>query len=138
MASTEEVADGLTAVQAYELDGYSSLPSANAYGWFCSKEAQTTVASLGIGVTTAFADALRTHGTHVEVVEVPGGGHEDPRGHGLPGYRCRPGDARSNPRFSSTTIWRPPKCHSNPDLRLVELNVNRILVWSPLASRGSG
>ncbi len=75
-ASTEEVADGLTAVQAYELDGYSSLPSANDLRVVLLEGDPDDGGVYGVGVTIAFADALRTHGTHVEVVEVPGGGHD--------------------------------------------------------------
>jgi hypothetical protein len=78
VAASDAVAPGLTAQQGYELDGYSSLQLADSDlrmvlvvgsrdPWLCTRPT----------VTNEFAEAVRTAGINVEVVELEGRGHEE-------------------------------------------------------------
>jgi pimeloyl-ACP methyl ester carboxylesterase len=78
VAASDAVAPGLTAQQGYELDGYSSLQQAETDlrvvlvvgsrdPWLCTRPS----------VTNEFAEAARTVGLNVEVVELEGRGHEE-------------------------------------------------------------
>ena len=76
--ATAEVAPGLTAEQAYQLDGYSSMDLAgddlrvvllvgSLDPFLCTNPASTQ----------NFGEALEAQGIDVQVIEVDGGGHED-------------------------------------------------------------
>ncbi len=75
VASTDFVAPGLTALQAYALDGYSALPSPNALRVVLLVGTKDQYSATNASITAAFAEALKTYGTDVEVVEVPDGYH---------------------------------------------------------------
>ncbi len=77
IASTEEVTDGMTAAQAYELDGLSALPSSNDLQMVLLVGSNDQYFVTKPSITAAFAEALRDHGTDVEVVEVPDANHEN-------------------------------------------------------------
>ena len=77
VASTEEVTDGMTATQAYELDGLSALPSSNDLQMVLLVGSNDRYGVTKPSITAAFAEALRDHGTDVEVVEVPDANHEN-------------------------------------------------------------
>ncbi len=77
VASTEEVTDGMTAAQAYELDGLSALPSSNDLQMVLLVGSNDRYGVTKPSITAAFAEALREHGTDVEVVEVPDANHEN-------------------------------------------------------------
>lgn len=74
--ASDEVAPGLTAQQAYELDGYSSVDLAPE-----ELRATILVGSLDIDVCTnpevsrSFAEALQTAGMQADLVEVEGADH---------------------------------------------------------------
>jgi acetyl esterase/lipase len=71
IAAEEFVRPGLTALQAYGLDGYSALPSANPQRMVLLVGSKDQFSDM----TVAFAEALKTHGTDVEVVEVADANH---------------------------------------------------------------
>jgi alpha-beta hydrolase superfamily lysophospholipase len=75
-ASTETVLPGLTALQAYGLGGYSALPSANPLRMVLLVGSNDQYPVSNASITATFAEALKTHGTDVEVVEIPGANHE--------------------------------------------------------------
>lgn len=77
IASTEFVRPGLTAIDAYGLDGYSALPSANPPRMVLLVGSNDQYPATNASITAAFAEALKTHGTDVEVVEVPDANHEN-------------------------------------------------------------
>jgi pimeloyl-ACP methyl ester carboxylesterase len=77
IASTEFVRPGLTALDAYALDGYSALPSANPLRMVLLVGSNDQYRATKASITAAFAEALETHGTDVEVVEVPDANHEN-------------------------------------------------------------
>jgi acetyl esterase/lipase len=77
VASTEEVTDGMTAAQAYELDGLSALPSSNDLQMVLLVGSNDRSFVTKPSITAAFAEALRDHGTNVEVVEIPDANHEN-------------------------------------------------------------
>jgi pimeloyl-ACP methyl ester carboxylesterase len=77
MAATELLRPGLTALEAYGLDGASALPSANPLRMVLLVGSHDRYLATNPSITAAFAEALRTHGTDVEVVEVPDANHEN-------------------------------------------------------------
>jgi pimeloyl-ACP methyl ester carboxylesterase len=77
MASTEFVRPGLTALQAYGLDGSSALPSTNPLRMVLLVGSKDQYSVTNADITAAFAEALKTHGTDVEVVEVPDANHNN-------------------------------------------------------------
>jgi acetyl esterase/lipase len=77
IASTEFVRPGLTALDAYALDGYSALPSANPLRMVLLVGSNDQYRATNASITAAFAEALKAHGTDVEVVEVPDANHEN-------------------------------------------------------------
>ena len=77
MASTEFVRPGLTALQAYALDGYSTLPVQNPPRMVLLVGSEDQYSVTNATITAAFAEALETSGTDVEVVVVPDANHEN-------------------------------------------------------------
>jgi acetyl esterase/lipase len=77
IAATELVRPGLTALQAYALTGYSALPSPNALRVVLLVGTRDQYSVTNASITAAFAEALKAHGTDVEVVEVPDANHDD-------------------------------------------------------------
>jgi acetyl esterase/lipase len=78
VAATEEVAPGLTALDAYELDGYSALPSPNPLSVVLLVGDLGHNSPIGGPISSkAFRDALEEQGTKVDLVIVPGSGHLD-------------------------------------------------------------
>lgn len=77
IAGDEFVRPGLTALDAYALDGHSALPSANPLRMVLLVGSNDQYAATNPTITAAFAEALKAHGTDVEVVEVPGANHEN-------------------------------------------------------------
>jgi len=75
-ASTETVLPGLTALQAYGLGGYSALPSTNPLRMVLLVGSNDQYPVSNASITATFAEALKTHGTDVEVVEIPDANHE--------------------------------------------------------------
>lgn len=75
IAATELVTTGLTALQAYELSGYSTLPSSNPLRAVLAVGSKDQYPVTDELVTAAFAEALTTHGTDVEVIVVPDANH---------------------------------------------------------------
>ncbi len=77
MADDEFVRPGLTALDAYALDGASALPAANPLRMVLLVGSRDQYAVTNAGITAAFAELLKTHGTAVEVVVIPDANHED-------------------------------------------------------------
>jgi len=77
IAADEFVTPGLTALQAYALDGHSALPSANPPRMVLLVGSNDRYPATNVSITAAFAEALKAHGIDVEVVEVPGANHEN-------------------------------------------------------------
>jgi acetyl esterase/lipase len=77
IASDEFVMPGLTALQAYAIDGYSALPSTNDLRMVLLVGSEDRYVATNPTITAAFAEALRLHGTDVEVIEVPDANHEN-------------------------------------------------------------
>jgi pimeloyl-ACP methyl ester carboxylesterase len=77
IAADEFVRPGLTALDAYAIDGYSALPSANPLRMVLLVGTEDGYPATNPTITAAFAEALKVHGTDVEVIEVPGAGHEN-------------------------------------------------------------
>jgi pimeloyl-ACP methyl ester carboxylesterase len=75
IAATEFVTPGLTAVQAYGLSGYRTLPSSNPLRVVLLVGSRDQYPVTNESVTAAFADALAQHGTDVEVIVVPDANH---------------------------------------------------------------
>jgi len=77
IAADEFVTPGLTAIAAYGLDGSSALPSANHLRMVLLVGSNDRYPATNVGITTAFAEALKARGTDVEVIEVPDANHEN-------------------------------------------------------------
>ncbi len=77
IAAEEFVRPGLTALQAYGLDGSSALPSTNPLRVVLLVGSNDQYAATNASITAAFAEVLKTYGTDVEVVEVPDANHEN-------------------------------------------------------------
>jgi acetyl esterase/lipase len=77
IAADEFVTAGLTAVDAYALTGHSALPSASPPRMVLLVGGNDRIPATNVSITAAFAEALKAHGTDVEVIEVPGGNHEN-------------------------------------------------------------
>jgi acetyl esterase/lipase len=79
IAADEFATTGLTAADAYALDGNSALPSANPPRMVLLVGEKDLLAAgrSSVPLTTAFAETLETHGTDVEVVLVADGNHNN-------------------------------------------------------------
>ena len=77
IAAEEFVRPDLTALQAYGLTGYSTLPSSNPPRMILLVGSKDQYPVTNESVTAAFAEALETSGTEVEVVVVPDANHND-------------------------------------------------------------
>jgi len=77
IAAEEFVKPGLTALQAYELTGYSTLPVQNPPRMVLLVGSNDQYPVTDVDTTAAFAEALETYGTDVEVVVVPDANHDD-------------------------------------------------------------
>ncbi len=77
IGADEFVTPGLTALDAYAIDGYSALPSANPLRMVLLVGSNDSYAATNVGITMEFAEALNAHGIDVEGVEVQGAGHEN-------------------------------------------------------------
>ncbi len=77
IAADEFVAPGLTALQAYAIDGYSALPSTNPPQMVLLVGSNDNYTATNPTHTVAFAEVLQTYGIDVEVIEVPDAGHEN-------------------------------------------------------------
>lgn len=77
LAAEEFVKPGLTALQAYALDGASALPSTNPLRMVLLVGSNDQYSVTNADTTAAFAEALETSGTDVEVVVVPDANHEN-------------------------------------------------------------
>jgi acetyl esterase/lipase len=76
IAADEEVAPGLTAIEAYRLSGYGVLPPSNLLRVVLLVGDEDTTPG-NESRTQRFAEALRSHGIDVEVVIVPDADHAD-------------------------------------------------------------
>jgi acetyl esterase/lipase len=77
IAAEEFVKPGFTALQAYELTGYSTLPVPNPPRIVLLVGSNDQYSVTNADITAAFAEALETSGTEVEVVVVPDANHDD-------------------------------------------------------------
>jgi pimeloyl-ACP methyl ester carboxylesterase len=77
IAAAEFVKPGLTALQAYGLTGYSTLPVPNPPRMVLLVGSEDQYSVTNADTTAAFAEALETSGTEVEVVVVPDANHND-------------------------------------------------------------
>jgi acetyl esterase/lipase len=77
LAAAEFVKPGLTALQAYGLTGYSTLPASNPPRMILLVGSKDQYPVTNESVTVAFAEALETSGTEVEVVVIPDANHND-------------------------------------------------------------
>jgi len=77
IAADEFATPGLTALQAYALDGSSALPSTNPLRMVLLVGSNDQYPATNATITAVFAEALTTHGTDVEVIEVPDANHEN-------------------------------------------------------------
>ncbi|MEE8375420.1 MAG: alpha/beta hydrolase [Acidimicrobiia bacterium] len=77
IAAGEFVKPGLTALQAYELTGYSTLPVPNPPRMVLLVGSEDQYSVTDADITAAFAEALKAYGTDVEVVEVADANHNN-------------------------------------------------------------
>jgi acetyl esterase/lipase len=77
LAAEEFVKPGLTALQAYGLTGYSTLPVSNPPRMVLLVGSEDQYPVTNADITAAFAEALKSHGIDVEVVVTPDANHND-------------------------------------------------------------
>lgn len=77
IASDEFVTPGLTALQAYALDGASALPSTNPLRMVLLVGTEDQYSATNPTITAEFAGVLKVNGTEAEQVLVEGANHED-------------------------------------------------------------
>ena len=68
---------GLTAAQAYQLDGYRAIPPVAELDIVLLVGSEDQYSVTDADITAAFADALQANNVDVEVVTVPGANHEN-------------------------------------------------------------
>jgi acetyl esterase/lipase len=73
----EEIVPGLTAAQAYQLDGYRAIPPVTALDIVLVVGSKDQYPATNADITAAFAAALEASNVDVEVVIVNGANHED-------------------------------------------------------------